>query len=257
MIERALFLSRLEFSVLLMAGEVEEIGCFALPRAEEVDEKQIIRAVYSLVKKGFMQVEDHELRLSEEIEEMIISIKASARYLLMEFVDETQPQRIIYLGKLAVILENTVGTEQDFRLFSKEKEAFWTWIEESMDVPAFVVPVRDEAAKLLAMNELALRELEILKECSCSEGALGMGLQMKKIQEKFGQTSCIGIRLIQSYDGRILGDLILCLGCANLWFLWCSLDKDLLSGQEKQIKIMPDAIETRKEFQALFWRKEE
>ena len=42
MSERAVFLSRLEFSIMLIAGGIEEIACFPLPGAKEVDERQMI-----------------------------------------------------------------------------------------------------------------------------------------------------------------------------------------------------------------------
>ena len=45
MCERAVFLSRLEFSVLLMAEGVEEIRCFILPGAKDVNRKEMIEAV--------------------------------------------------------------------------------------------------------------------------------------------------------------------------------------------------------------------
>ena len=115
MSERAVFLSRLEFSIMLIAGGIEEIACFPLPGAKEVDERQMIKAVYGLVQEGLLTVEADGIKLSKEMEESIASMKASSGYLLMESGDEGQPQRMIYPGNVAVILENTAGTGKDFR----------------------------------------------------------------------------------------------------------------------------------------------
>lgn len=253
MSERVLFLSRLEFSIMLMTEGIEEIGCFALPEAVDVDEGQMIKAVYGLVQKGFMQVKEHGLKLSGEMEEIFASIKASGAYLFMESGDVKQPQRIIYPGKQAVILENTANVNQDFRLFSKEKEEFWGWIEESMELPAFEVLPRDEAAELMQMNELAGQEFHLLQACGYPGSVLGIRAWMKKIQDQMGDIVCTGIRFVQNSSGGTARDLMLCQGCANLWFLWCDSDKDLCTEGKNPVEILPDAIETRKEIQAFFW----
>lgn len=253
--ECAVFLSRLEFSVLLIAEGIEEISCFVLPESKDVNEKQMINAIYSLVQKGFIQVEEHGLKLSAEMEEMMESVKSATGYLLVESSRDEQPQRIIYLGKHAVILENTADANQDFRMFSKEQEEFWEWIEENMEVPAFEVPSRAEAEELLSMNELMLYEFRVLKECSYPGIVPGIRLWMEKIRESLGELPCMGVRFISDLDKEVKWDVILCWGCANLWFLWCEPDKDILSGKESFVEIAPDAVETRKEIQELFWRE--
>ena len=96
MSERAVFLSRLEFSIMLIAGGIEEIACFPLPGAKEVDERQMIKAVYGLVQEGLLTVEADGIKLSKEMEESIASMKASSGYLLMESGDEGQPQRRLF-----------------------------------------------------------------------------------------------------------------------------------------------------------------
>lgn len=255
MSDRALFLSRLEFSVALMTEGIEEIGCFALPRAEDVEEGQMIQAVYSLVQKGFMQVQEDGLKLSREIQEILASIKASRAYLFMESGGDEQPQRIIYPGKQAVILENIANVNQDFRLFSKAQEEFWGWIEESMETPVFEVLSRDEAARLMQMNELACQEFHLLQECSYPGSVLGIRSWIEKIRDKMGDVWCTGFRFVRNSKGQPERDLILCQGCANLWFLWCDPNPDLFNEGENHVEVAPDAIETRKEIQAFFWRE--
>lgn len=256
MSERAVFLSRLEFSILLIAGGIEEIACFPLPGAKEVDERQMIKAVYGLVQEGLLTVEEGGIKLSGEMEESIASMKASSGYLLMESGDEGQPQRMIYPGKTAVILENTAGTGKDFRLSVKAQDEFWAWVEEIMEIPAAEAVSEDEAAELIEINALAIHERELLQECAYPGAGLGLRLWIEKIQDRLGDVPCTGIRFIQNSDGRSCRDLILCQGCANLWFLWCDPDKDLLSGKENPVQVRPDAVETRKEIQAFFWREE-
>lgn len=255
MSERAVFLSRLEFSIMLIVGGIEEIVCFPLPGAKEVDERQMIKAVYGLVQEGLLTVEADGIKLSGEMEASIASIKASSGYLLMESGDDGQPQRMIYPGNMAVILENTAGTGKDFRLSVKAQNEFWTWIEEIMEIPAAEAVSEDEAAELSEINELALHERNLLQECTYPGAGLGIRLWIEKIQDRLGDVSCTGIRFIQNSGGHLCRDLILCRGFANLWFLWCDPDKDLLSGKENPVQIMPDAIETRKELQTFFWRE--
>ncbi|MCI8724752.1 MAG: hypothetical protein HFG66_01255 [Hungatella sp.] len=248
MCERAVFLSRLEFSVLLMAEGVEEIRCFTLPGAKDVNRKEMIEAVHGLILKGFLQVEDKGISLSLELASMTECIKGSTACLFVEPGDLYQPQRIVYIGGQAAVLENADDTNSGFRLFIKEPENLWAWLEDTFDLPKTAVMSKAEAGELVRLNQLAEEELRRLQEWEYPGNAAGIRFWMEQLREGFGETPFLGIRFIRSCDGQTCKDLILLPGSANMWFLW--------RGREK-LEVMPDSIETRKEMETLFWREAE
>lgn len=248
MCKRAVFLSRLEFSILLMAEGIEEIRCFTLPEAKSVNQKEMIEAVYELFQKGFLQVEEKEIRLSTELAAMIDCIKASTACLFVEPGDPYQPQRILYRGGQVAVLENADHTNSGFRLFLKEPENLWTWLEETFDLPETDIMSKKEAEEMVRLSRLAEEELRRLQEGKYPGSAAGIRFWIERLREDFGETPFLGIRFIHSFDGQTYGDLVLIPGSTNMWFLWCS---------KETFEVIPDSIETRNEIAALFWRQTE
>ena len=248
MCKRAVFLSRLEFSILLMVEGIEEIRCFTLPEADDVDQKEMIEAVHGLIQKGFLQAEEKGIRLSEELAVMMDGIKASTACLFVEPGDPYQPQRILYRGEQAVILENAANINSGFRLFLKDPESFWTWLEETFDLPQTDIRSKKEAEEMIHLSQLAEEEWRRLQEEKYPGSAPGICFWMEQLREEFGESPFWGIRFIHSSDGHAYGDLVLIPGSISMWFLWHS---------GETLKVMPDSMETRNEMETLFWRETE
>lgn len=249
MCKRAIFLSRLEFSILLMVEGVEEIRCFTLPEAGDVGQKEMIGAVHGLIQKGFLQVEGKEIRLSAEIAAMAGCIKASTTCLFVEPGDPYQPQRILYRNEgQAAVLENASQVNAGFRLFMKEPENLWTWLEETFDLPETDVMSKKEAEEMVRLSQLAEEELRRLQEGGYLGSAPGIRFWIEQVREDFGESPFWGIRFIHSFDGQTCADLVLIPGSANMWFLWYS---------GETFEVIPDSVETRNEIAALFWRETE
>lgn len=249
MCKRAVFLSRLEFSILLMVEGIEEIRCFTLPEARDVNQKEMIEAVHGLIQKGFLQVEEKGIRLSVELAAMTGCIKTSTACLFVEPGDLYQPQRILYRGGgQAAVLENAAQVNSGFRLFMKEPENLWTWLEETFDLPETDVMSKKEAKEMVSLSQLAEEELRRLQEEKYPGSIPGIRFWMERLREDFGEAPFLGIRFIHSFDGQAYGDLILIPGSMNIWFLWYS---------GETFEVIPDSIETRNEIAALFWRETE
>ncbi len=239
----ALFLSRLEFSILLMAGGVNEIPCFALSKAEHVDRKQMTKAIHQLVLKEFLQVKETGLCMSPILAEMVECMKSSKRYLLVEPGSDHQPQRIVYLGPKAVILENADHANYDFRLFLKALEDCWTWLEEAFDMPYTDTALKAEAEKLTDLSEMAKRELEALRQLKHPGSSKGIRVWMEQVRKRLGDGAIAGMRFIDSSNQSLLWDMILLSGTMNLWFL---------RGNGDFLEVFPDSIETRDEIKSYF-----
>lgn len=239
----ALFLSRLEFSILLMAGGINQIPCFALSEAGHLDRKQMTKAVHGLVLKEFLQVKETGLCMSPILAEMVESMKSSKRYLLVEPGSEDQPQRIIYLGPKAVILENAGHANYDFRLFLKALEDCWTWLEEAFDMPYTDIASKAEAEKLTGLSEIAKRELKLLRQIKHPGSSQEIRLWMEQMKKHLENGAIAGMRLIDSSNQSLLWDMLLLSGTMNLWFLCSNGDS---------LEVVTDSIETRDEIKSYF-----
>ncbi len=247
MCDYAVFLSRLEFSIVLMAGGVEELPCFILTEPEKTDQKDMTKAIHSLVIKGFVQIKATGLWLVPWLAKMIEVIKNSIEVLFMEPGDSSQPQRIVYLGQQAVVLENTTEINQEFRIMLKSSGDLWPWIEEVFDIPDVHSGSKDEALELIRLSKSAGAEIDQFRDVGYSENCSGIHCWMKKIKDEMGDQPLIGIRLIGSTDRSLGWDLIIVPGSMNLWFLY---------SDGHFLEIVPDSMELRKEMRKLFWRGE-
>lgn len=236
MCDYALLLSRLEFSILLMAGGIKEIPCFGLSKAGDVDKKQMTKAIHGLIQKEFLQINEAGLCLPPKVAEMVEGMKTYKRYLLVEPGSDDQPQRAAYLGSKAVILENADQASFDFRLFLKARENCWTWLEEAFDMPSADIASKAEAEKLAGLSELAQRELEALRQLRHSDSGQGVRLWMEQAKSCLGNAAMAGMRLLDGSGQCLLWDVIVASGAMNLWFLRSNGDF---------LEVLPDSVETR------------
>lgn len=255
MCERAVFLSRLELAVLLMAGGVEHIQCFALPEAKDVDEKQMIGAVYDLTQKGFLQVLEEGIDLAPGSGTIVDTMKDPRMVIYLEPGDERQPQRIVYVGEQAIILENTMDEGGELRLSTKEQTGFWKWIEDAFELPVADVISADSALRSLYMNGAVITEWEMLQTCTHPGIVQGLRAWMESIRDGLGEAPYVGIRIINARSGKVERDMVIAPGLMNLWFIWCEQDMDVFSEKERHVEVVPDSIETRNAVQKLFWRE--
>lgn len=248
MCKPAVFLSRLEFSVMLMAGKVKMIQCFALPEAENVDRREMTRAVHELIAKGFLMIKETGPCLSPEAAQMVECIKNSKQYLFIEPGDEYEPQRIVYLGPQAVVLENTTEINPDFRLFMKEGKELWTWVEEVFGLPDPAAESKEEAWKLAELSRIAEDEWKQLQNQVKPEKSLGIRFWLEKLRKELGNAPLVGIRLIHEKKATAHEDLIVYPGSMNMWYL---------RSREDSLEVVPDSVETREEIKELLGREAE
>ena len=264
MYEKAIFLSRLEFAARLMAGGVEHIPCFPLPDAKEVDEGQMIEAVYRLIQEQYVQIGENGACLASELKPVVDDIRDSNRCLFMEPGDPSAPQRICYLGTHAAVLEFVGESEREFRLFSLAKEEFWEWLGEALDITLSEIMTKEETDRQIQMSELSVEEKEQLSACGYPGGPGPIGRWMELLEDQMKQTDrgggghpCMGIRLFDKKEGRNCCDLLLYQGWMNIWFIWCTPGKDIISAKENVVEVQAASLELKERFLKLFWEGKE
>lgn len=258
MSEQILFLSRLEFAVLLLAKNIKEIMCFPLPKQQDINEKQMIEAIYELVCMECLQVKETSVELTDFMEEMIGEMEDATQYFLIESGNPLYPQKIVYIGKKLIILENVQEAEKTFRLFSIERQEFWKWLEDSMEIPKAIIEKKTEAKQMIEDCELAFQEKQALEEHGKKKAFQSLSDWIKQIEAILDETVYFGIRWIKEEKQEKSRNLLLCQGAINLWFLWQKEIEDLFQkeSEEEKLYIEPDSAEFRQEIAQMLWREE-
>lgn len=275
--ERALFLSRLEFAVLLLTEQIEEILCFPLPDGKNIEEKQMIEAIYELVCMDCLQVSETSetskisdisktsetsVKLTDSMKPILEGIKEAEQYLMIESGNPSHPQKIAYVGKRITILEHVQEEGKAFRLFSMERQEFWKWLEDSMEIPETVIKEKTEAKQVLYENELVQKEREALRNCSEPEAFQEISNWMEQVESILEEGVYFGIRCIKKNTNKKEADNVLDLllgqGFMNLWFLWRKPKQDLFweASNQENLHIEPDCAELRQEITSMLWREE-
>lgn len=250
--ERVLFLSRLEFSVLLLAEGITNIVCFPLPDEKNVNKKQMIEAIYELVHMDCIQVGQSSVTLTDSIKKMIKAIKEAKFYLMAEPGDTSLPQKICYMGNQIAVLENVREEGKAFRLFSMEKDEFWKWMENSMELPEAMIEKKSEANRLIEWNELALKERKLLIACGAPKEFQKLSGWMEQVKKVLQEIPYVGFYVVRGKKQRVKIEFLICRGEMNTWFLWKEAENEIFQETpiEKTVSNMhiePDSLELRQE----------
>lgn len=240
--DQILFLSRLEFSILLMLGGITDIISFTLSDSQSVDDKQIIEAVYELSCMGCIRVDETSIGLTDLMKVMTETIKEAERCLIIEPGDPSLAQKVCYAGNEVIVVENVQEEGKAFRLFSVSREAFFQWMEDSMDIPRALAEKKTEAEKILELSEMAPNEKEKI-HIAFKVKPLTLSEWMKQAEEILNNEAYAGMRLIR--QGKQRTDMLICQGNLNMWIIW--YDKT-------GFHMEADSAELRKEMESLFWR---
>lgn len=257
--ERVLFLSRLEFSVLLMAGGVEELICFSLPDSQSTDERQMIEAIYELTCMGCLQADETSVTLTESAKKSIDTIREADTYLMVESGNRSLPQKICYAGDRITVLENVQEEGKAFRLFSMDKGEFFQWLEDSMDIPRAAIEGKAEAEQILELSELAQKERDLLVKMDCIGKFQKISDWMEQIETVLQETVYAGIRRIDRQRQERQIDMLICQGAVNTWFLYRKSNNDIFqtAPEKEETYVAPDSIMLRKEIENMLWRKDQ
>lgn len=251
--EWAIFLTRLEFAVLLVLEGIEEISCFHLPDEKQIDTQQMLQTVYELNKSGFIKIEEKSILLADTIKAIMDLIKNTKSYIRIEPGDNSFYQKICYVSEKIVVLENIQQYGKSFRLFVMEKNDFWAWLENSLEIPEALVESKQDMMHLLNMNDLIFQEQEKLQTVQYRGTFYDIGEFMKQVESVLTKTVYAGVRFVDRKSKTVYKDMVIAQGSFNIWFLWCDVQNDLLSEKENIVHIDTDSLEFRKEQLKIVW----
>ena len=243
--EQILFLSRMEFIVLLLAGGIQHIECFPLPDAEQADERQVIEAVYHLIVDGLLETNGGEIRPSENIREFMDVMRNPETYVRIEPADASLPQKICYCGEKIVVLENVQEEDKAFRLFIIRKDDFWAWLTDSVDISATVFDKREEALHMLEFCPIAGEERALLLAQEHPEAFCKAGTWMVRVQNILKENAYASLRFVDGATGTLQKEVLFVQGSMNTWVLWCVPCADIFAEQVDCVYVEPDSVELR------------
>jgi len=257
--ERVLFLSRLEFIVLLLVKGITEIICFPLTNRQNVDEKQMIEAIYELVCMDCLYVDGTLIKLTDSMESIMEIVYKAELCLMIEPGNRSLSQKICYIGDKITVLEDIQEEGKAFRLFSLEKKDFWKWLKDSMNIPEAVIEEKNEAEKLIEFNELALKEKELLTKYVQPEAFQKISKWMEQAEVALEEMPYGSIQCIKKKDQNVQMNMLICQGIMNIWFLWYKPKNDIFQeslNKAGYMHIEPDSVMFRQEILKMLWREE-
>ena len=124
---RAFYMSGLELGILLNSMGIQRCFCFDLKLNTELTRKEIIRAVYALSKRRWIEVEDCKIQVQSQIAEIINGMK-KAEYILL--LSAERGDSLAYLGKTIVTVSAVADNQYRLQERTGNLNSFIEWIEE-------------------------------------------------------------------------------------------------------------------------------
>ncbi len=232
-IEKAYFLSRTEFLMLLGLAGAGQVYSFPLPGRDEIKDEDLIRALYQLAKKGFLQMGDVPA-LSPSIQRLLEMI-CQARWALQVIPGDGGPQRICYLsGEQAAVAESSrEGGELRLCLLSREELAQQIMAGSIPAHPA--LDTDEESSRLLRFDETAKAEQETLLSGQLLSGReASLLVPAAELAEQSGVLAVL--ELFDIKKGRVQERLLFLEGSVISWILrqgpdTCTAAPDTLEGR--------------------------
>ena len=145
----------LELEVLMGLGGVEKIYSFRLPDQKQVTDRQLVEALFSLVKKGHLQADGEQaLVLSGALVGCIHAMKAPDAVLEFRFPEE-EPDRLVYWGSMGGAVVESSKTQGVLRLSWLDGVEFPRWAE-SLPIWEHVRMHREQEMEWLAQAQTDL-----------------------------------------------------------------------------------------------------
>lgn len=229
--EKAYFFDKNEFRVLLILGNIKKLYCFDLLFQEELDEKVLAMAIYSLTKRGCIQMGQSPM-FSEEIAQYL-EILRTAETAFQSISAGEHLQRCGYISRRGVVLVELSPDGREVRMSERKKEAF----RESFFEGTGVCETAPETDYLGEELERFHENLTEEKNSLFSEQQFQMGKSLSVWLDAEAVESVWEIADMKAHC--IVGRLAFVEGSIHSWVI-------LLDGKEKKVRV--DSLEFRENF---------
>ncbi len=159
--EKIYYFKELELAVLLTVCGVEELYGFPVSY-KEADDKELIRCIHGLVKKGICREEGGKLVVLEDVAGWIEKLRISRTVVRMMTDREHGRICLAYTAKDGLVMMEKQFEE--FRLWWEPFDGLLTWMEECGLAPERAEETAAQADRICQMDPGVQKELEKLEE---------------------------------------------------------------------------------------------
>jgi len=244
-------MSRLDLSVLLLSAKKDRICSLALPKANEVDDLQILGSAFRLAKDGLLEVPVNEdvldeskreaamqvddIHPSDDAMEFMKPLVSAERVLLLVPYDKEIDQKFIYCSEDGVTLIEEDGHRKDrIRVTSFDKDGFEDWIKYTFDLEENV-PATEEASneyiKALDPEDIERENLKAVRRMEVSD----LGTWMEDAGKSSGLTPVFAMSYMRGSDGVMTKNSMVLRGRFSEWVIECPAGDILSDGAEMEV----------------------
>ena len=132
--KKKICLTETEFNILASGMRIEKLYAFAQDGDVGLSEQQINKCLFKLVKKGFLQIEQEQYVLTQELYDIFMQLKDAEYVLTIYTCDGKLPMRCIYMTEkdfpkvVSLELGNVVGS-----IYKLSRDCIDTVLDEALD----------------------------------------------------------------------------------------------------------------------------
>lgn len=237
-------MSRLDLSVLLLSAKKDRICSLALPKANEIDDLQMLGSAFRLAKDGLLEVPVNEDILDEEKKEeakrsddihpseaameFMEPLISAQRVILLVPYDKEMDQKFVYCSDTRVTLVEADSHRQDrIRITSFAKDEFEEWIKNTFDLEENL-PVSEEASneyvKAVDPDEIERENLKAVRKMEVSD----LATWMDDAGKSSGLNPVFAMSYMRGSDGMTTKHSMMLRGRFSEWCIECPAG-DILS----------------------------
>ena len=240
-------MSRLDLSVLLLSAKKDRICTLALPKANEIDDLQMLSSAFRLARDGLLEVPVNEdvldedkkeeamrsddIHPSEEAMEFLEPLIAAERVILLVPHDKEMDQKFIYFSNTKVTLVEADSHREDrIRLTSFDKDYFEEWIRSTFDLEENL-PESEEATndyvRAVDPEDIERENLRAVRRMDLVD----LEAWMEDAGKSSGLTPVFAMSYMRGSDGQMTKYSMLLRGRYGEWCIECPAG-DILSDDE-------------------------
>ena len=221
-------MSRLDLSVLLLSAKKDRICSLALPKANEIDDLQMLSSAFRLARDGLLEVPVNEdvldeskrdsamraddIHPSKEAMDFMEPLLSAQKVIMLVPYDKEMDQKFIYISDKGVTLVEADSHRQDRIIVTAiDKEDFEDWLRQSFDLEENI-PGSEDASN------------EFIK-------AIDLETWMDEASKSSGLTPVFAMSFMRGSDGVVTKYRMMLRGRFSEWCIECPAG-DILSEDE-------------------------
>jgi hypothetical protein len=240
-------MSRLDLSVLLLSAKKDRICSLALPKANEIDDLQMLSSAFRLARDGLLEVPVNEdvldeskrdsamraddIHPSKEAMDFMEPLLSAQKVIMLVPYDKEMDQKFIYISDKGVTLVEADSHRQDRIIVTAiDKEDFEDWLRQSFDLEENIPGSEDASNEFIKAIDPEDIERENLKAVRKMD-VMDLETWMDEASKSSGLTPVFAMSFMRGSDGVVTKYRMMLRGRFSEWCIECPAG-DILSEDE-------------------------